>query len=65
MLQDTKQTAESLLRSIELNQSRIDALINEHGHGCRPAYVSEELCYYGERVERYKVELKELQGEAL
>lgn len=54
---------ESLNRMIKLNQGRIDSLLLEHGHGCRPSYVSEELCHYGERVERYKAELQRLEGE--
>lgn len=58
---DTTQTQiESLQRMIALNQGRVDSLIAEHGYGCRPSYVSEELCHYGERVERYKQELSEL-----
>jgi len=63
MTKETQAQIESLQRMIELNQGRVDSLIKEHGYGCRPSYVSEELCHYGERVERYKAELKELQGE--
>ena len=63
MTNETQAQIESLQRMIELNQGRVDSLIKEHGYGCRPSYVSEELCHYGERVERYKAELKELQGE--
>ena len=63
MTKETQAQIESLQRMIKLNQGRIDSLIEEHGHGCRPSYVSEELCHYGERVERYKAEIKELQGE--
>ena len=63
MTNETQAQIESLQRMIALNQGRVDSLIEEHGYGCRPSYVSEELCHYGERVERYKAELKELQGE--
>jgi hypothetical protein len=63
MTNETQAQIESLQRMIELNQGRVDSLIKEHGYGCRPSYVSEELCHYGERVERYKAELKQLQGE--
>ena len=63
MTNETQAQIESLQRMIALNQGRVDSLIEEHGQGCRPSYVSEELCHYGERVERYKAELKELQGE--
>ena len=63
MTKETQAQIDSLLRMIALNQGRVDSLIEEHGHGCRPSYVSEELCHYGERVERYKRELKRLQGE--
>ena len=63
MTNKTQARIESILRMIELNQGRFDSLIAKHGHGCRPAYVSEELCHYGGRVERYKAELKQLQGE--
>lgn len=62
MTKETQAQIESLQRMIALNQGRVDSLIKEHGHGCRPSYVSEELCHYGERVERYKRELKLLQG---
>lgn len=62
MTNETQARIESILRMIELNQGRFDSLIAEHGHGCRPAYVSEELCHYGGRVERYKQELTELAG---
>ena len=60
MTNETQVQIESLIRLIKLNQGRIDSLIGEHGQGCRPSYVSEELCHYGERVERYKQELSEL-----
>ena len=63
MTNETQAQIESLQRMIALNRGRVDSLIKEHGYGCRPSYVSEELCHYGERVERYKAELKELQGE--
>ena len=60
MTKETQAQIESLQRMIALNQGRIDSLIKEHGHGCRPSYVSEELCHYGERVERYKTELNQI-----
>lgn len=63
MTNETQAKIDSLLRMIALNQGRVDSLIEEHGRGCRPSYVSEELCHYGERVERYKAELKQLQGD--
>ena len=63
MANETQAQIDSLLRMIALNQGRVDSLIAEHGYGCRPSYVSEELCHYGERVERYKAELKQLQGD--
>ena len=61
MTSETQAKIESLQRMIALNQGRVDSLIEEHGHGCRPSYVSEELCHYGERVERYKQELNQLE----
>ena len=60
MTDKTQEKIESLQRMITLNQGRVDSLIQKHGHGCRPSYVSEELCHYGERVERYKHELNRL-----
>lgn len=60
MTDTTQLQIESLIRMIKLNQGRIDSMIAEHGYGCRPSYVSEELCHYGERVERYKQEIAEL-----
>ena len=60
MTKETQAQIESLQRMIELNQGRVDSLIKEHGYGCRPSYVSEELCHYGERVERYKAELNQI-----
>ena len=61
MIETTQAQIESLNRMIKLNQGRVDSLLEEHGYGCRPSYVSEELCHYGERVERYKKELNQLQ----
>ena len=60
MTKETQAQIESLQRMIALNQGRVDSLIKEHGYGCRPSYVSEELCHYGERVERYKAELNQI-----
>jgi hypothetical protein len=60
MTNDTQVKIDSLLRMIALNQGRVESLIKEHGYGCRPSYVSEELCHYGERVERYKAELNQI-----
>ena len=60
--EEIKQEVATLRRGVVHAEAACAELLETYGHGVRPSTVSEDLCYYGERITRYTIEIKRLEG---